>query len=213
MGTGAAGTKTHGLGAVPHVMIHKNRADARDWRFYHKAYGAEKYLDMNTTSALGDASTPWNDTDPTSSVFTVGSDGGSNDDGDNIIAYLWTEIQGYSKFGSYEGNGAADGPFAYTGFKPAWLLYRNIDRSENWIIVDSKRNTYNVVSGANLQVNEADAEATETRWGVDFLANGFKVRTDGSTNNANNGDDETIIFMAFAEEPFVTSTGIPATAR
>ena len=213
VGTGAAGTMAHGLGAIPHLMIIKNRPDIRDWRVYHKSYGAQKYLDLDTTAALGDASTPFNDTDPTSSVFTVGSDGGSNDDGDNIIAYLWTEIQGYSKFGSYEGNGAADGPFAYTGFKPAWLLYRNIDRSENWIIVDSKRNTYNVVSGANLQVNEADAEATETRWGVDFLANGFKVRTDGSTNNANNGDDDTIIFMAFAEEPFVTSTGIPATAR
>ena len=217
VGTGAAGTMAHGLGAEPDLIMIKNRDDNdSSWAVYHSANTAAPetdYLFLDTTAATADDDAFWNDTAPTSTVFTVNTVLNVNTDAENYIAYLWKGIQGYSKFGSYEGNGNADGPFVYTGFKPAWLLYRNTDRSENWIIVDHKRNPYNVVSGANLQANEPDAEATETRWGVDFLANGFKVRTDGSTNNANNGDGETIIYMAFAEQPFVTSGGVPCTAR
>ena len=206
-GTGATGTMAHGLGAVPHVMIFKNRADARDWRFYHKAYGAEKYLDFNTSTALGDASTPWNDTDPTSSVFTVGSDGGSNDDGDGIIAYLWTGIQGYSKFGSYEGNGNSDGAFVYTGFKPAWVLVRRTETGNNWHLVDNKRDTFNPTD-LQLYPNLSNAEYAEDD-GMDFLSNGFKIRESANWIN----EQELYIYMAFAEQPFVTSGGVPCTAE
>ena len=213
VGTGAAGTMAHGLGAIPHLMIIKNRPDIRDWRVYHKAYGAQKYLDLDTTAALGDASTPFNDTDPTSSVFTVGSDGGSNDDGDNIIAYVWTEKQGYSKFGSYTGNGNANGPFVYTGFKPAWLLYKNLDSVSNWILRDNKSTSGggSNPNGTVLLANEPAAESVnDSATVIDLLSNGFKIR---NNENNDNTDDDDYIYAAFAHQPFVTSGGVPCTAH
>ena len=217
-GTGSIGSLAHGLGAVPHVMMVKNRSKSagESWTVYHHKNTSApetENLQLNTTNATSDTDAPWNDTAPTSTVFTVKNDDVTNDDGETFVGYFFREIQGYSRFGSYTGNGNADGPFVYTGFKPAWLMYRNVSRSENWIIVDNKRNTINPVSGANLQANVSDAEANETRWEEDFLSNGFKIRTNGSNNNANNGSGETIIYMAFAESPFVSSEGVPTTAR
>ena len=214
VGTGAAGTKTHGLGAVPHVMIVKNRATAnQDWIVYHHKNTAAPetdYLYLNDTAATADTDGFWNDTAPTSSVFTLKDNTRVNDDGVNIIAYLFTEIQGYSKFGSYTGNGNADGPFVYLGFKPAWLMVKNTTSSRHWQIMDNKRSTSNVIDDY-LQANADGTEATgSSQHKFDFLSNGFKLR--GTADNVND-DGDTHIFMAFAEQPFVSSKGVPCTAR
>ena len=215
-GTGGAGTISHGLGAVPHWIISKGISNSGGWGIYHQKNTSApetELLNLANDGATLDSPSYYNDTAPTSSVFTVGTSNDINGDGRTYVFYVFTEKQGFSKFGSYEGNGATNGPFVYTGFKPAWLLYRNVDRTENWIIVDNKRNPINRVAGANLQANENAAEANELRWGFDFLSNGFKIRNNESGKNANNGDGETIIYMAFAQHPFVSSKGVPVTAR
>ena len=208
-------TVPHGLGAAPEVFWVKTRSATGSWACYFKAIasgsGKDYYISLNSTSAAS-TNVVWGNTDPTSTLLTIDTDsvaGGTP----TMVAYCFKEKQGYSKFGSYTGNGhATDGPFVYTGFKPAWLLYRNVSRSENWLIEDIKRNTFNRVAGAKLQANVSDAETSETRWGFDFLSNGFKVRNT-EAQNANNGSGETIIYMAFAESPFVSSEGVPTTAR
>jgi len=206
-------TVGHGLGKTPKWIIIKNLDGTRSWGVHHVSNGAGKIIYLDLDNAVANSTGFDNGTLPTSSVFTVNTLNVANGNNLAYIAYCFAEIQGYSKFGSYEGNDATDGPFIYTGFKPAWLLYRNVDRTENWIIVDNKRNTFNRVAGANLQANVADAEVNEQRWGFDFLSNGFKIRNNESGKNANNGNGETIIYMAFAEHPFVSSKGVPVTAR
>ena len=206
-------TIPHGLNSAPKFVIIKDRGNATNWYVGHDATFTTGEVFLNLTNALAAAFGPFNKTAPTASNIVLGTDGSVNGSGDTMICYAFAEVQGYSKFGSYIGNGNADGPFVYTGFKPAWLMYRNTSRSENWIIVDNQRNTINPVNGANLQANVSDVEANETRWSFDFLSNGFKIRTNGSNNNANNGSGETIIYMAFAEHPFVSSKGVPVTAR
>jgi hypothetical protein len=211
-GTGDDGDSYgHGLSSAPELVFPKKRSGTSNWQGYAFDGGNSQYFYLNLTNAF--TSTSGNSAASSSTVITTDGSGDSNPDGGTVVSYCFHSVQGYSKIGRYTGNGNADGPFVYTGFKPAWLMYRNTSRSENWIIVDNKRNTINPVSGANLQANVSDAEATETRWEQDFLSNGFKIRTDGSQNNANNGDGETIIYMAFAEHPFVSSEGVPATAR
>ena len=210
-GTGAAGTMAHGLGAVPHLMIVRNREISASWLVYHHkntAAPATDILQLDSTAATYDGPGYWNDTAPTSSVFTINDSTDANKDADGHIAYIWTEIQGYSKFGSYTGNGDADGTFVYTGFKPAWLVIKQSSSSgENWRLFDSARSTYNTVN-KHLVPSGTGAESAET--GCDFLSNGFKLR-DGDTHQ--NADDETYVYMAFAENPFVTSGGVPCTAR
>ena len=211
-GNGGSGqTLGHGLGAEAELVWFKNRGSTGHNRLYLKLLGASKFLNLNTDDAASASTNIF----PSASSTTIGVEQNDtmNESSGTHVMYSFRSIQGYSKIGSYEGNGhATDGPFVYTGFKPAWLLYRNVDRTENWIIVDNKRNPINRVAGANLQANVADAEANETRWGFDFLSNGFKVRQT-QAQNANNGDEETIIYMAFAESPFVTSNGTPNNAR
>ena len=130
------------------------------------------------------------------------------DNGDTAVAYCFAEKQGYSKFGSYTGNGNADGPFIYTGFKPAWLLIKRTSSTGDWLLWDNKRDTFNVTDGV-LKPNSNAAENTGY-WYIDFLSNGFKIRaTDGEIN----GNGNSFIFMAFAEHPFVSSKGVPTTAR
>ena len=212
-GTGATGTMAHGLGAVPHVMIVKCRSVGHHWQVYHHKNtsapetDALKFNDSNTSN---DQDYWWNDTAPTSSVFTLGNgDSGLNDDGATNIAYLFTEIQGYSKFGSYTGSGNADGVFNYTGFQPAWVMVKQTTTANrDWRIVDNARDTYNL-STTELKPNTTGAETTSGMQ-LDLLANGFKIRT---TSTACNSSSDTYIYMAFAEHPFVSSEGVPCTAR
>jgi hypothetical protein len=162
---------------------------------------------MDQTDAKVDASS-YNDTLPTSSVFSVSAGGAINQNTNKYVSYCLTEKQGYSKFGSYTGNGNADGPFVYTGFKPAWIMIKRTDAANSWYLVDSTRGSTNVIS-AELEANNNGAEAT-SNVRLDILSNGYKIRTSGAAYNASSG---TYVYMAFAEHPFVGSDGVPTTAR
>ena len=209
-GDGSARTISHSLSAVPHFMWVKSRTHDISWRIYHHkntAAPATDYLELNDTTVTTDSATVWNDTTPTSSVFSVGSENNVNQDTTSLIAYLWSEKQGYSKFGSYVGNGNADCTFVYTGFRPAFVLGRNTGAGHNWWIADNKRDTYNVMT----KLLRADTNGAETSGTIiDFLSNGFKLRENGADRNESG---ETIIYMAFAEAPFVNSNGVPCNAR
>ena len=208
VGTGANGTVQHGLGVAPRWYIIKNRDRSANWQVYHEDNGNTHYIKLNGTGAKLDNHEIFNDTSPTSSVFSVGIDQSVNFNGENHIAYVFAEIQGYSKFGSYTGNGNADGPFVYTGFKPAWLLIRRTDSAQNWNLHDNKRSTFNTTK-ADLFPNLSNAEETGNGNFIDFLSNGFKHRASTNSLNASSGD---FIYMAFAEHPFVSSEGVPVTA-
>ena len=210
VGTGGAGTMAHGLGAVPHLMIVKSRDGAYSWAVYHHKNASDPETDrllLDTNDAIDDSDAEWNDTAPTSSVFTIGTGNSPNRDGDDYIAYLWSEKQGYSKFGGYTGNGATDGAFVYTGFRPAYLLVKRFNTTGEWGVFDHKRNTFNVAT-AQLKVNATEVE--EVNGAVDFCANGFKLR---ETSVFMNGDGDTYVYVAFAEAPFVNSNGVPGNAR
>jgi len=206
-GNATVRTISHSLSAVPKMIIVKNRSNVHDWRVYHASLGATHDIYLSSDGAKVDSTTPWNDTEPTSSVFTVGTANGTNQNGDSLIAYLFAEKQGYSKFGSYTGNGNADGTFVYLGFKPAWIIIKNTARSDNWYLFDNKRGGFNVDNDFVFP-DLSNAEVTSDQ--IDILSNGFKCR---NGNDAINSSGELIIYMAFAENPFVTSTGVPATAR
>ena len=212
--TGNATNRTisHSLSAVPKFIIVKNRTDTSNVLVYHGGNTSAPATDglyMNTTDATDDDAGFFNDTDPTSSVFSVGTNNNANGNTDAMIAYLFAEKQGFSKFGSWIGNGNADGPFLFCGFRPAMIIGKNTSRTEDWFILDAKRDTFNPVD-ERLQPNSSGAESTVTTLGIDFCANGFKLR--GATNQYNT-DGETMIFMAFAEAPLVNSKGVPCNAR
>jgi len=206
-GTGSNATVGHGLSAVPKMIITKKRSSADNWYTYHASLGATKvvYLDLSTASET--YSTNWNDTEPTSSVFSLGT-AGTNSSGSTYIAYCFAEKKGYSKFGSYTGNGNADGTFVYTGFKPAFFLCKDTDNSNDWVMFDNKRDPHNVVA-EYLRPNLSNSANSGTNY-MDFTSNGIKHRVNDTWTN---GSGRNYIFMAFAENPFVTSTGIPTTAR
>jgi hypothetical protein len=157
-------------------------------------------LVLNTTAAVATGATWWNSTSPTSSVFSVGTSTSTNASTNTYVAYCWAEIAGFSKFGSYTGNGSADGPFVYTGFRPKYLLMKRSSAISNWFIYDSVRNTYNVCN-LFLSSDTSSAEGTYTP-SFDFISNGFKVRDALASLNSNGG---TFIYMAFAENPFKNS--------
>ena len=213
-GTGSAGTIAHGLGAVPSWMVVKNRSKSggEGWMVYHQGNTSApetEHLQIHNTNATSDNDIAWNDTAPTSTVFSVKDDDSTNDSGETHIAYLWTDIQGYSKFGDYIGTGNDDGPFVYTGFKPAWLMIKRTTANA-WGIYDSARGVFNEIT-MNLDADRTDAENTATNYDdLDFLSNGFKLYEENDDINASGG---TYIYMAFAEHPFVSSKGVPATAR
>jgi hypothetical protein len=209
-GTGSAATVGHGLGVTPSMYIVKNRSDNDSWGVYHKSLGATQFLRLQATDASATSSVWWNDTEPTSSVFSVGTAVATNASGENLIAYCFAELKGFSKFGSYTGNGSADGTFVYTGFKPAFVLIKSSSLSQDWFIHDNKRSTFNV-SNTVLLPNTVDLDITDTTvYGIDMVSNGFKVR---GTHARINQSGSSYIYMAFAENSFVTSTGIPTTAR
>ena len=201
-------TVGHGLTQKPEMYWVKNREDStKNWGVYNESIGATKWLKLNLTDASAD-DVIWANTAPTSSVFYLNSTLTANDNGDDIVAYCFHSIKGYSKIGKYTGNGASsDGPFVYTGFKPAFFLIKSIGAARNWHILDNKRNTVNPV---NLYLNPNNTDADGTFVFGDFVSNGFKIRNNGNTFN-NNGED--YIYMAFAEHPFVSSKGVPTTAR
>jgi len=212
--SGGNATIGHGLGAVPKMIIVKSLANATSWMVYHSAIGNNSEIYLNGTNAAAGSSTAWQDTDPTSSVFYVagGAGDGVNASGD-YIAYCFAEKKGFSKFSSYVGNGNANGGFLYCGFKPAFLLLKNSsDGAKNWEMLDNKRPS----TGQNpaddiLFPDTADAESSsQTDRLVDFVSNGVKIRGNSAQMN---GNGNTHIFMAFAEEPLVASNGTPATAR
>jgi hypothetical protein len=210
-GNGTAGaTIGHGLGATPAMIIEKITSSTGDWLVYHHKNTSSPetdFLRFSTDAATQDELTVWNDQAPTSSVFYVGSESTVNGNGNNFIAYCFAEKKGFSKFGSYTGNGNADGPFIYTGFKPAFVIIKRTNSAKDWFIWDNKTAPRNVTN-AYLRVNTNGA-AGSYDW-LDFVSNGIKIR---NTSDGASGSGDTYIYMAFAENPIVGSNNIPATAR
>ena len=210
-GTGSATTLGHGLGAVPKFWIIKNLDQVEDWRIYHNSLGNTKMLELNNTNTEASDISYWNNTSPTSSVMTVGSSNANNGSGRNMIAYCFAEKAGYSKFGSYEGNNNSDGTFIYTGFKPNFVITKNIDATADWILFDDARKTpaYNGnLANSYVYPSTNGAEGYNTTTGFDLLSNGFKMRNTFASANAAN----TYIYMAFGQT-LVGSNNIPCTAR
>jgi hypothetical protein len=208
-GTGANATVGHGLGVAPKMVMIKNRTSAENWRVGHSSLTSWAFrLILDATTAQASEPNAFNSTAPTSTVFSVGTDDSTNKSTNSLIAYCFAEIKGYSKFGSYTGNGNADGTFIYTGFKPAFVLAKVTSTTDNWNLIDNKRDPSNEGSELVLFPNLSDADTAATRF--DMLSNGFKCRT---TNVSVNSSGASYIYMAFAENPFVSSTGIPTTAR
>ena len=209
-GTGASATVGHGLSQAPAIVIVKRRSNIGEWIVYSSVLGSGNGLKLNTTGAsfVADA-TVWNSTNPTSSVFSIGSAVDLNASGNTYISYCFAEKKGFSKFGSYTGNGSAtDGTFVYTGFKPAFIMLKVTSVANRWVILDNQRPTYNPPT-TEINPNDSVAEFGTTA-NMDLLSNGFKLRRIGDVFNTSG---YTYIYMAFAENPFTTSTGIPATAR
>jgi hypothetical protein len=202
-GNGSTGTVGHGLGVAPSMVIVKRRDGAFGWNVYHSKLTSAAYvLFLQATDAQATSSL-WNSTAPTSSVFSLGTSSGGNASGGTYVAYCFAEVEGFSKFGSYTGNGSADGPFVYTGFRPAFILAKRIDTTNNWLIHDTARATYNQVLNYLLP-NSSGAEGigNPSTYGFDLLSNGFKCRSSTGGGNDSGG---TYIYMAFAENPFKQS--------
>jgi len=208
-GTGAVATIGHGLGVAPKMIIIKRRSGGTEaWPVDCRQLGGTLYLnETGTLQSYGDTS-PIPSTAPTSNVFSVGSAPNGNASGSTMIAYCFADKKGFSQFGSYTGNGSTNGTFVYTGFKPAWVMAKKTNGSGSWRMWDNKREGYNG-DNAFVYANLSNAEESDGTL-VDFCSQGFKWR--GSSQDMN-GSGGSYIYMAFAENPFVTSTGIPATAR
>ena len=198
-GTGANATVGHGLGVAPSMVIVKCRSSGgRDWPVYHIGIGNTKYLALNDTVAAGTSASYWNNTSPTSSVFSLGSGGDVNTSSQTLVAYCFAAIAGYSAFGSYTGNGSADGPFVYLGFRPKFIMVKPSSTTGDWNIFDTSRDTYNQ-GQTDLFPNSSSAEYSGSLAYYDNLSNGFKMR---NTYAGLNGSGGTYIYMAFAENPF-----------
>ena len=208
-GTGATATVGHGLGVAPKVVLIKGTSNTGSWGMYHSSIGETKKIILNTTAA--EASSGWmNNTAPTNSVFTVINDADVGSNGYTYVAYCFAEKKGFSKFGSYVGNGSTDGTFVYTGFKPAFVMLKYASPTSgvgNWGMHDGVRDVDNPVQ-KGLIANGSAVEDTHDF--MDMMSNGFKLR---STSTNRNESGSTYIYMAFAEEPIVSSNGVPATAR
>ena len=194
----------HGLGVAPQVVIRRARTRVESWRVFHSSAGSTGGLTLNNETVYNSSTTTF--TGVTSTTFGVGTDFSVNGNY-SYVSYCFAEKQGYSKFGSYKGNSNVNGPFIWTGFRPAWVMIKKSSGTGGWVILDNKRNTSNVVD-KKIAADKTDAESTVSI--LDFLSNGFKLRVQNSPQNQTGG---TYIYMAFAENPFTTSTGIPTTAR
>jgi len=204
---GGNSTIGHGLGAVPEVIITKERNASGSWNSYFASVGNAHRMVLQGTNAKISSSI-WNSTTPTSTVFSMNDSISST-----MIAYCFTEKKGYSKFGSYTGNGNANGAFAYTGFRPAWLMIKRFDDTSDWSIYDIKRENFNdgdpqYEFDLQIEANDGAAEGSDGQLGI--YSNGFKFKSTDSFTNASDGE---YLFMAFAEDPFVNSNGVPTNAR
>jgi hypothetical protein len=194
-GTGSSATVGHGLGIAPNLIIWKTRNQVNNWNTYHSSIGNTSAIQLNLTSAIDTSINYWNNTSPTSSVFSIGSY--TSPSTINCVAYCWASIAGFSAFGSYTGNGSADNAFVYTGFRPKYVMIKRTDATNDWYILDSARNTYNPetwILAADL--SDADYNNSNT---LDFVSNGFKIRNAGSAFGASSGN---YVYAAFAENPF-----------
>ena len=205
-GNATARNISHNLSAIPELIIIKNYSSSSSyWTSYHKPLGNTAELYLNSTDAAGGSVASWNSTTPDSSNFRLGANTGVNGSGNSIIAYVFAPKQGFSKFGSYTGNGNADGTFVHLGFRPAWVMVKGTSGSKNWFV------WYNKVEGFNAENRGLNPNTTAQDNATDFidlLSNGFKFRS--SDSEVNSGD---FIYMAFAEAPFVNSNGVPCNAR
>ena len=207
VGNGSAGhTIPHHLGVTPEIIITKRLSDAGEWYVYSPVMGNTKHMRLNQTGAEDTANTIWNNTSPTSSVFTVGTNGDVNGNNNPIIAYSFNSVQGYSKFGSYVGNGNADGSYVHLGFKPAFIMIKVTSTTSNWGMFDNKRLGFNP-KNEFVRANETTSESSDYD-GIDFLSNGFKLRTTSTLVNA----AQTYLYMAFGQS-LVGTNNVPATAR
>ncbi len=209
-GTGSVGTFGHGLGVKPNVTIQKKRSGSAAWTFYHDKVAtdpATDYLYLSSNAAVADYADHYNDTEPTSSVFTLGTDTSINGSGATNIMYCFAKKQGYSSFGTYQGNGNADGTFVYTGFKPTWVLVKKTSASDSWGLLDTKRDTINPI-GKTVFPDSTDSAEYDYNDVMDIVSNGFKFKS--SVFNTNGS---TYIYMAFAESPFVNSNKVPNNGR
>ena len=197
-GTGSNATVGHGLGAVPQMMIIKNRVTATHWRVYQVTMGNVNTILLSSDAAQRSDLNPWNSTTPTSTVFTVSTDAGVNESGSTFVAYCFAPIAGFSAFGSYAGNGSTSGPFVYTGFRPKFVMIKNITSTNSWVIRDTSRSPYNVTEQP-LWANESTAESGGSPYDMYLLSNGFKL---ANTTYETNGSATNYIYMAFAENPF-----------
>ena len=198
----AARSVAHSLGVAPQLMITKGReaqvTGTDNWLVWHGSFGAGDFLSLNTTSAKSTSSSYWGNTVPTSSNFYVGGTSSNvhNESSKTYVAYLWSEVAGFSKFGSYTGNGSSDGPFVFCGFRPRWVMIKRTDGAGSWFMIDTARGSYNVVN-PYVMANVSNAEATDLSW--DILSNGFKLRSSYTDINTSSG---TYVFAAFSEAPF-----------
>ena len=207
-GNGSAGaTIGHGLGVKPAAIFIKVRNTADDWAVWHH-HDSTSTLRLNSNASNNDSkyASFFNSTQPNTSVITLGADAQVNGNGNSYLMFCWAEVKGYSAFGRYTGNGSANGPFCYTGFKPAFVFNKNISASGNWRMNDNERNPTNVVN-LGLNANENAVEFSQNTY--DFCSNGFTVRDTGGGNT----DGEDYVFWAWAEHPFVSSAGVPTTAK
>jgi len=213
-GNGNDSTVGHGLGVTPEMFIVKRRTGGTGaWTTYHESVGNTKAMFLDQSNAGDTYVEYFNNTSPTSSVFSIGQDVSVNSNGSTYVAYCFNNVEGYSKFGKYTGNGSTNGTFVYTGFRPAFVIVKDATVGASWLIHDATRSPYNTVDNELLADQSGAEYNTSSSYSFnrfDFLSNGFKNR---GTNNGNNTSGDTYIYMAFAENPFVTSTGIPVTAR
>jgi hypothetical protein len=190
------------------MIIVKNLSDSDNWVVYHQSLGNTDGIYLNTADSTVGTNTFWNNTTPTTTVFSVGTHNRVNGSSDNMIAYCFAEKTGYSKFGSYTGNGNADGTFVYTGFKPRFFISKRIDSADNWSVWDSARDTFNE-GGYVMEPDTTSAEWNDANFKIDFVSNGVKIRNAWTQNNNGSG---TYIFMAFGQS-LVGTNGVTAKAR
>ena len=196
-GTGSNATIAHGLSAKPDFILTKRLNSEQTWGVYHTSLGATKYLALNSTAAAGTDSSFWNDTEPTTSVISLGTEGRVNGNSQNYVAYAWHNVEGYSRFGSYEGNANADGTFVYTGFRPRFLFTKRTESTGGWRVRDTGRDTYNP-SDTILWWDSNSLEYSNSAYSIDILSNGFKLRTSSNDFNAS----EEWVYGAWGDVPF-----------